>query len=59
MQNQFWLLYLGFTFSKILSVCFFFLFVCFVSFFLLFVLHSSALYDEISCMLLSLELYVL
>ena len=58
MQNQFWLLYLGFTFSKILSVFFFFFFVLF---FLLFVLHSSALYNEISgtCMLLSLELYVL
>ena len=55
MQNQFWLLYLGFTFSKILSV-FFFLF-CFV--FSSFVLHSSALYNEISGMLLSLELYVL
>ena len=55
MQNQFWLLYLGFTFSKILSVFFF----CFVLFFLLFVLHSSALYNEISGMLLSLELYVL
>ena len=53
MQNQFWLLYLGFTFSKILSVFFF------VLFFLLFVLHSSALYNEISGMLLSLELYVL
>ena len=59
MQNQFWLLYLGFTFSKILSVFFFFFFVCFVLFFLLFVLHSSALYNEISGMLLSLELYVL
>ena len=57
MQNQFWLLYLGFTFSKILSVFFFFFF--FVLFFLLFVLHSSALYNEISGMLLSLELYVL
>ena len=58
MQNQFWLLYLGFTFSKILSVCFFFFFFfCFV--FLLFVLHSSALHNEISGMLLSLELYVL
>ena len=56
MQNQFWLLYLGFTFSKILSVFFFFFFVLF---FLLFVLHSSALYNEISGMLLSLELYVL
>ena len=55
MQNQFWLLYLGFTFSKILSVFFFFV----VLFFLLFVLHSSALYNEISGMLLSLELYVL
>ena len=54
MQNQFWLLYLGFTFSKILSVFFFF-----VLFFLLFVLHSSALYNEISGMLLSLELFVL
>ena len=59
MQNQFWLLYLGFTFSKILSVCFFFFFFFFVLFFLLFVLHSSALYNEISGMLLSLELYVL
>ena len=38
---------------------FFFFFVCFVLFFLLFVLHSSALYNEISGMLLSLELYVL
>ena len=45
MQNQFWLQYLGFTFSKMVSV-----------FFLLFVLHSSALYNEISGMLLSLEL---
>ena len=62
MQNQFWLLYLGFTFSKILSVFFFFFFFfffCFVLIFLLFVLHSSALYNEISGMLLSLELYVL
>ena len=42
MQNQ----YLGFTFSKMLSVFFF----------LLFVLHSSTLYNEISGMLLSLEL---
>ena len=46
MQNQFWVKYLGFTFSKNLSVCFF----------LLFVLHSSALYNEISGMLLSVEL---
>ena len=55
MQNQFWLLYLGFTFSKILSVFFFFFFFIF----LLFVLHSLALYNKISGMLLSLELYVL
>ena len=57
MQNQFWLLYLGFTFSKILSVFFFFF--CLFCFFFFFVLHSSALYNEISGMLLSLELYVL
>ena len=44
MQNQFWLQYLGFTFTKILS------------FFLLSVLHSSALYNESSGMLPSLEL---
>ena len=54
MQNQFWLKYLGFTFSKILSVFFFFFFFFFLL--LLFVLHSSELYNEISGILLSLEL---
>ena len=39
-------------------ICFFFFFFFFLIF-LLFVLHSSALYNEISGMLLSLELYVL